>query len=133
VKTYGQRRSDLQEDRVARDLEGRRQKASGASKFAKGDVRKPLEIRAECKTTGFRSYSLKLSDWRKLQAQAVQGGLEAPVMQVEFQGQGGQNVKLAVIDWSYYQELRRNAAILEDAKRNSEEPVLFEDGVEDPL
>lgn len=135
MKSYGQRRSDMQEERAAKSLGGHRQKASGASKFAKGDVRRPLEVRAECKTTSYGSFSLKLADWRKVQSQAVAGGLEVPVMQVEFQGQGGQNTKLAVIDWSYFLELRRNAAVLEEAKRNSGEPEngLFEDGVEDPL
>lgn len=112
AKSHSQRRSDAQEKRVARDLDGRQQKASGATKFAKGDVRKPLEVRAECKTTGYGSIPLKLADWRKIQSEAVSGGLEAPIMQLEFQRQGGLNVKLAVIDWSYFLELREANAKL---------------------
>lgn len=99
----------MQERRTAQDLGGRVQKGSGSSDFAKSDVRRALDIRAECKTTSAKSYTLKLSDWSKIQMEALQGGMEAPVMQVEFQGPAGMNKKLAVIDWNYFLELRQKS------------------------
>jgi hypothetical protein len=74
--------------------------------FAKGDVRAAGEVRAECKTTSAKSYSLKLDEWTKIQSEALGGG-EVPVMQVEFQGAAGQNTKLAVIAWADFEHFRR--------------------------
>jgi hypothetical protein len=99
------KRSQLQERRTAKDLGGRVQKGSGSTSFAKGDVRAPLDVRAECKTTVSKSYSLKLHEWQKIQHEAVAEG-ESAVMQVEFQGPAGINTKLAVIDWYEYLRLR---------------------------
>jgi hypothetical protein len=104
----------MQERRTAQDLGGFAHRGSGASDFGKSDVRKPLDIRAECKTTSAKSYSLKLSDWEKITGEATRGGLEAPVMQVEFQGAAGMNKKLAVIDWYYFMELRNRCLKLDE-------------------
>ena len=108
MATDAQKRSRLQEKRLASDIDGRVQKGSGAgpSLSQKGDARKVGDVRAEAKTTRAKSYSLKLADWRKIQAQALQGGLEEPVMQIQFEGQTGVNTKLAVIDWHRYVDLR---------------------------
>jgi hypothetical protein len=101
------KRSQLQERRTAKDLGGRAQKGSGSSNFAKSDVRAPLDVRAECKTTISKSYSLKLHEWQKIQHEAITGGHESPVMQIEFQGPAGMNTKLAVLDWNEYLHFRR--------------------------
>lgn len=74
--------------------------------YAKGDVRADGELRVECKTTSKRSYTLKLDDLLKIQVEAIRGGLESPVLQVEFQGPAGNNKKYAVIPWLDYLELR---------------------------
>jgi hypothetical protein len=118
ARTIHQRRSALQERRTAESLGGAVQKGSGNSDFAKGDVRKPLDVRAECKTTQAASYSLKLHEWEKITGEAFRAG-ETPVMQVEFQRPVGLNVRLAVISWDYLLELRRQAKVLEDAVRNA--------------
>lgn len=113
ARSIHQRRSAAQERRTARDLGGFAHRGSGASDFGKSDVRKPLDVRAECKTTSARSYSLKLSDWEKIQGEALRGGLEAPVMQIEFQGAAGLHKRLAVIDWGYLLELRKRGQKLD--------------------
>jgi hypothetical protein len=106
ARSQGQRASQRQEKRLARSLGGRVTPASGATgaASAKGDVRVQGQVRAECKTTLARSYSLKLDEWRKIQHEAAVSG-EMPVMQIEFQGTGGMNKKLAVIDWFSFEQL----------------------------
>jgi hypothetical protein len=82
---------------------------------SKGDVRTAKDVRAECKTTSAASYSLKLHDWKKIQSEAINGLLEVPVMQVEFQGPLGMNTKLAVISWDHFLQMR-------ELERQAEEP-----------
>lgn len=108
------RRSQLQERRVAKDLKGRVQPASGAMSHAKGDVRTVGELRAECKTTSARSYSLKLSEWQKIRSEATRGNLEVAAMQIEFQGTPGMNTKLAVIDWDHFLQLVAGEKMLDE-------------------
>lgn len=118
MATENQKRSRLQEKRIAEDIDGRVQKGSGAgpSLSQKGDARKVGELRVEAKTTKAKSYGLKLSDWHKVQAQAIQGGLEEPVMQIQFEG-NFQKTQLAVIDWHRYLQYRETEAKYEDLKR----------------
>lgn len=118
MRSDGQRKSRLQETRIAKDIGGRRQKASGATDFAKGDVRKQGEIRVEAKTTGARTFILKLSDVSKIREEALLGGAEDWAMQVEFQGQMGANRKLAIIDWNRFMQLHRLMKAVEDHKAN---------------
>jgi hypothetical protein len=103
ARSEGQRKSKLQENRAAKELGGYVQKASGASDFAKGDVRKAGDLRVECKTTSKKEFSLKFSDLLKIQDEAMKGGAEDWVFQIEFQGQMGQNQKLAVMLWGTYE------------------------------
>lgn len=109
MRTHGQKMSRRQEASVAQDVNGYVQKASGATEFAKGDVRSKGELRVECKTTGARSYTLKVDDITKIQSEALMGGFEDWAMQVEFQGQLGQYKKVAVIDWQTFMDLRERA------------------------
>lgn len=79
------KRSQLQEKRAAKDVGGRIVAGSGAAKFSGGgDVRKQGELRVECKFTHKPAYNLKLADMAKIRTQAIEGGLEFPVMQIEF-------------------------------------------------
>jgi len=105
AKSYGQRRSKLQENRIAADVGGRRQSGSGSSDFAKGDVRKQGDLRVEAKTTSSKSYALKASEIAKINGEAAMAG-EDWAMQIEFQGQMGRNRKVAVIDWQTFLDLR---------------------------
>lgn len=100
--------SKKQESRIASDIGGKTLPGSGASDFYKGDVRKKGELLVEAKTTSKESYSLRLDTIDKVRAEAAQNG-EDWAMQIEFQGQQGQNRKVAVIDWYRYLELEELA------------------------
>lgn len=106
MKTYGQRRSQLQERRIAQDTGGRVQPASGALSGAKSDVRLTGQLRIEAKTTSKNSFILKLEDLKKIMLEALSGGVEHWVFQVEFQRSQGQNKKIAILheavwrDWA---------------------------------
>jgi hypothetical protein len=99
------RRSVMQERRVAKDVGGRVQPGSGAPDFCKGDVRVTGELRIECKTTSKSSYSLKFADLDKISLEALEGGMEDWVMQVEFQKSAGSSKKFAVLPYSTFVEI----------------------------
>lgn len=101
AKSPQQRRSRLQEKRIADELGGRTQSGSGSAWNTKGDVRKLGDLRIEAKFTEKSEYKLKLDELLKLRDEAVKGGLETPVMQVEFVV-GGMSYKLAVMDYTLF-------------------------------
>jgi len=77
--------SQRQEKQAAKDVGGYTVAGSGAAKFSGGgDVRKQGELRIECKYTEKDYYDLKLSELKKIKLQALHGGLEQAVMQLEF-------------------------------------------------
>jgi hypothetical protein len=71
-----------QEQRLADDLGGRKQKGSGSKRFNKGDVRMP-ELLTEAKRTDKRSISIKLEYVRKITEEAQAYGL-IPAVAVEW-------------------------------------------------
>ena len=71
-----------QENRIARDINGQRQKASGAMAHAKGDVRKHGILRIEAKFTKARSYTVHYDDLVKIRSECVSG--ETPAFQITF-------------------------------------------------
>lgn len=73
--------SRKQEAKIAEDLGGRVQPASGALSGAKSDVRVMGKMRVEAKYTAKESYSLQLSELEKVIKEA---GLEKAVLQVTF-------------------------------------------------
>lgn len=81
-RNTNKQRADLHENRVAKRLDGKVTIASGAMKFDKGDVRSDL-IRAECKTTIKKSYSLKHELLVKIASETEQGKM--PVFVVRFE------------------------------------------------
>ena len=105
MKSYAQRRSRLQEKRAARDVGGKTQSGSGSSSFAKGDFRNVGNVRGECKFTRKTTYILKEDELKKIQMEALKGGFEDWVMQVEFVGAVGQSRKFAVLDYKMFQEM----------------------------
>ena len=76
------KKSQLQEKRVAKDLNAKTVVASGALWSAKADVRSD-EFLVECKTTEKPFYSLTLKVWEKIETEAIKDGLRIPVMCVD--------------------------------------------------
>lgn len=105
AKTRHQRRSKLQESRIAEEVGGKVQAGSGAPWMAKGDVRKLGELRVEAKHTNTVEYRLTLEDILKIRDEALLGGLEPWAMQIEFVSGIGSSYKLAVIDAALFREL----------------------------
>lgn len=81
--------STKQEMRLAKDLGGRRQTASGAlwGAGAKGDVRSFGVVRQEAKWTAADYYSFKVSEFKTIWKQAAASG-EVAVFLVEFRNDG---------------------------------------------
>jgi len=96
--TDSQKRSRKQEKRLARDLGGRVQPASGAGS-AKGDVRVAGDVRAECKLTRAKSFNLKLSDLEKIEGEA--SGEEMPLLHLEFQGVSPHKKYVVLPYWAF--------------------------------
>lgn len=94
-----QKRSQKQERRVAAREGGRRQPGSGARDGFEGDVRCYGRYRGECKFTRACSYSLKLADLKKLEAQAAAG--ELPVFDLEFQCESPARRYVIMPEWAY--------------------------------
>lgn len=93
MKRYRIRRSVRQEKRIARDVGGRRVAGSGSMPGFKGDVKDPKWL-TEAKTTSARSYSLKLSTFRKIELEAIRASKEAALV-VEIAGR-----QLVVLDYN---------------------------------
>jgi hypothetical protein len=109
--------SQKQEQKVASDVGGRIVAGSGAAKFSGGgDVRDRGNIRVECKYTEKPFFILQLSDLLKIKKQAIQGGLEEPVMQVSFLVRGGLSEDFAIVP-TLDQEAGMYPALYTDRKR----------------
>lgn len=78
-------KSNLQEKRVAKDLQAKTVIASGAIWSAKADVRNDM-ILCECKVTDKPFYSLTMQVWSKVEKEAIKDGLRIPLMCVELNG-----------------------------------------------
>lgn len=76
--------SNKQEKVATQDLGMKMMPASGATMFGGGDGRLAGKLRLECKFTDSDTYILHLSDLLKLRTQAIKGGLEYPIFQLEF-------------------------------------------------
>lgn len=81
-----------QEDRVAKKLGGRRQPGSGASPYAKGDVKQPSGVEfspdrflIECKQTEKKSLRVQGQWLSKITREAMAAGKE-PALEFEIQG-----------------------------------------------
>lgn len=76
------RKSKKQESKVAKELSGRTQPASGALWGAKADVRSDLFL-VECKITSKDYYQLSFSVWDKIYHEALKDSLRIPVMCID--------------------------------------------------
>jgi len=98
-ETDNTKRSKKQERRVAVREGGHRQPGSGARDGFEGDVRNVGKYRGECKFTRASSYTLKLADLKKLEAQAGSG--ELPAFDVEFQSESPAKRYVIMPEWVY--------------------------------
>ena len=101
-KSPQQKRSRLQERRIAEDIGGREQPASGASWSAKGDARKTGDLRVEAKFTEKDHYTLKLADLLKIRDEALRGSAEHWAFQVEFTAY---RQKWAILDFGLWHHM----------------------------
>lgn len=84
MKSEGQKRSQAQERRLEKAFDGQRAAASGAFWSRKGDVRGEKYL-IEAKTTAAKSFSLKSSELKKIETEALLVG-RVPVFCVEMSG-----------------------------------------------
>jgi len=96
-KNAAYRRSPGQERDIAR-RGGIPTPGSGSGPTHKADVRKYRgAFRVEAKSTGHKSFSIKLSDWKKIE-DAAYPNREEPMMIIEFVDEAGRPIKeLAVV------------------------------------
>lgn len=74
--------SNLQEKRVAEEVNGRVQIASGSIWTMPSDVRTD-DLLIECKTTEKEYYTLNIKTWEKIEKEATKDGLRTPVMSID--------------------------------------------------
>lgn len=77
-------KSNLQEKRVAKDLNAKVTVASGALSFQKADVRNDIFL-VECKTTSKPFYSLTETTWKRIEKQALMDGIRVPLMCIDLE------------------------------------------------
>lgn len=90
-------RSSKQESRLAKELRGKVTINSGAT-FGQNDVFTDF-CEVEAKTTQKESFSLKLSDWRKLKKKCDCG--KFPIMVIDFEGTSNSLAVLPYDDLAY--------------------------------
>jgi hypothetical protein len=108
--------SQAQEKSAAKQLNGRVTAASGATVFAKGDVRCDAFL-VECKATRQRAYVLRYSTWEKIEREALKDGLRIPLMCVDMQGR-----RCYICD----------TALLIDLPRDDAHLLYIHDAIENP-
>lgn len=98
AKYPAQRRSRSQEREISVRGGGIPTPGSGSGPTHKGDVRRHHGVfRVEAKTTGKKSFSIKLADWIKVE-DAAYPNREEPMMIIEFVDETGRPIKeLAVV------------------------------------
>ena len=99
------KRSQKQELQIAGQFDGRTQPGSGAMPWAKGDVRKKGVFRIEAKFTEAKSYSLKLEDLEKIEAECE--GAEKPIFIIDYLENGTRSLRgrYAVLTDTHLEEL----------------------------
>lgn len=98
-------KSNKQEKRVAKDLEGKEVIGSGCLWGAKGDV-KTDHFLIECKTTKNSYYSLKLKTWEKIRKEALKESNKIPIIVIDLKdfGNSYQTNTLVVLNKEDFEE-----------------------------
>jgi hypothetical protein len=91
------KRSRRQEKFLAKRFSGRVQPASGALSHAKGDVKTDDQL-FEAKTTGLKSYSIKVETMDKIAMEAVGTG-RRPALHIRFERERKDYVVLTLDDY----------------------------------
>lgn len=96
------RASGKQERKIAADIGGRVQPASGATPFAKGDVRKAGVARVEAKFTYGKSWTLSKETFLKIMSESTL--TEVPSIVVDFKDRSSDKTDLSLVvihyqDW----------------------------------
>lgn len=74
--------SNKQEEKVAKEIGGRKVIASGSIEGLKGDVRDDKYL-IECKTTSRSAYLFKKDVWRKISRESLKDGFRIPVLNID--------------------------------------------------
>lgn len=100
------KRSQRQELELAEDTGGRIQKGSGCLPWAKGDVRKRDNFRAECKFTRSKSFTVTRAILDKIRSECAP--TETPVLDITFAEPTGRTgdrwVAIPYSAWLEYQQ-----------------------------
>lgn len=101
--------SQKQERRIADDVDGRVQPASGALSHARGDVRKYGKLRIEAKLTYAKSFSITEALLDKIEAHATFG--EVPTIVVDFMDKRSNKSKrsIAIVPYDSWVKETKNA------------------------
>ena len=78
------KRSRIQENKIAKEIEGKPVVGSGCLWAAKGDARNDKYL-IEAKFTDLPTYKLDYKTWDKIRREAINDGLRIPVMQITIQ------------------------------------------------
>lgn len=97
--SYIKKKSKKQEERTAKQFNGRATLASGALWIAKGDVRSD-EYLIENKFTDNSFYSLSKATWDKINREAIKDDFRTPLMQIDIQEE-----QYVILEYPLYQEL----------------------------
>jgi len=76
------KRSQAQEKKTAKELNGKVTPASGSKWHSKGDIRTDKFL-VEVKTTTKPQYRLTLETWEKIYKEALRDGMRIPVMRID--------------------------------------------------
>ena len=98
------KKSNKQEESLARKVGGHTQAGSGNQWHSKGDVQ-DKQFLHECKYTKNKSFSVSLKLWNEIEQKAFQMGGKTPAIEILL-GEGQENKKLIVLSEDDYLELR---------------------------
>ena len=106
TRSIEQKRSRRQEQKTAKEINGRTTPASGSRWHQKADVRSDKFL-IECKTTTKDSYRLTAKTWEKIANEALRDNLKRPVMRVDLHDKYGDTYSYAIIPHEAYLIMRR--------------------------
>lgn len=98
------KKSNKQEETLAKRVGGKTQAGSGNQWHSKGDV-EDKKFLHECKYTKHKSFSVSVKLWEEIEEKAFAMGGKTPAIEILL-GEGQENLKLIVLSEDDYLELR---------------------------